>query len=65
MVTELKDVISTIEKLRDEEQREIAKLLSDEMKWDNSLQESQVQLNSLAQEALAEYKTGKSQQTDW
>ncbi len=41
MVTGLKDVISTIEKLQDEEQREIAKLLSDEMNWDHSLQDSQ------------------------
>jgi hypothetical protein len=34
MVTELKEVISTIEKLEDEEQRQIAKILSDEMSWD-------------------------------
>ncbi|MCW3108887.1 MAG: hypothetical protein JWQ09_3393 [Segetibacter sp.] len=34
MVTELKEVISTIEKLKDEEQRQIAKMLSDEINWD-------------------------------
>ncbi len=31
MVTELKEVISNIEKLKDEEQRHIAKMLSDEI----------------------------------
>ncbi|MEO7802722.1 MAG: hypothetical protein ABIR81_12010 [Ginsengibacter sp.] len=65
MVTELKEVISTIEKLKDEEQREIAKMLSDEIKWDTTLQNSQHKLDSLAQEALHEYKAGKTNQTDW
>jgi|GEM_PF-4338331 len=65
MVTELKEVISTIEKLKDEEQRQIAKMLSDEISWDNTLQNSQEKLSNLAQEALDEYKTGKTQQTDW
>jgi len=65
MVTELKEVISTIEKLKDEEQREIAKMLSDEMNWDTTLQNSQEKLNNLAQEALKEYKSGKTKQTDW
>ena len=65
MVAELKEVISTIEKLKDEEQREIAKMLSDEINWDTTLQNSQDKLNNLAQEALNEYKSGKTKQTDW
>ena len=65
MVAELKEVISKIEKLKDEEQREIAKMLNDEMNWDTTLQNSQEKLNNLAQEALNEYKSGKTQQTDW
>ena len=65
MVAELKEVISTIEKLKDEEQREIAKMLNDEMNWDTTLQNSQEKLNNLAQEALNEYKSGKTQQTGW
>ncbi len=65
MIAELKEVISTIEKLKDEEQREIAKMLSDEMNWDTTLQNSQDKLNNLAQEALNEYKSGKAKQTDW
>ncbi len=65
MISELKEVISTIEKLKDEEQREIAKMLRDEMNWDTTLQNSQEKLNNLAQEALNEYKSGKTKQTDW
>jgi anti-sigma-K factor RskA len=48
MVTELKEVIYTIEKLKDEEQREIAKMLSDEINWNNTLQNSQEKLSNLA-----------------
>jgi hypothetical protein len=65
MVSELKEVISSIEKLKDDEQRQIAKMLSDEISWDVTLQNSQEKLNNLAEEALNEYSTGKTQQTDW
>ena len=65
MVTELKEILSTIEKLQDEEQRQIAKLLSDEINWEVTLQNSQEKLTNLANEALTEYKEGKTKQTDW
>jgi hypothetical protein len=65
MVPELKEVISSLEQLKDEEQREIAKMLTDEVKWDHTLKNSQEKLSNLAQEALHEYKVGKTQQTDW
>lgn len=56
MVTELKEVISAIEKLKEEEQRQIAKMLTDEISWDNSFTNSQDKLSNLAQEAIDEYK---------
>jgi len=65
MVTELKEVISTIEKLEDEEQRQIAKMLSDEMSWDAAFKNSEEKLTNLAQEALDEYKAGKTKYTEW
>ncbi len=65
MVTELREVISTIEQLKDEEQRQIAKMLQDELGWDITFQNTQEKLSMLAQEALDEYKTGKTKQTDW
>ena len=65
MVTELKEVISAIEKLKDEEQRQIAKMLTDEISWDAAFQNTQDKLSNLAQEAIDEYKAGKTMQTDW
>lgn len=65
MVSELKEVISTIEKLKDEQQREIAKMLRDEINWDVTLQNSGHKLDNLAQEALNEYNADKTSQTDW
>ncbi len=40
MVVELKEVISKVELLGDEEQKQIAKLLEDEMQWDITLQKN-------------------------
>ncbi len=56
MVAELKEVISKVEKLDDEEQKRIAKLLEEEINWDNSLQYNQDELGKLSQEALNEHK---------
>ena len=38
MVAELKEVILKVEKLEDEEQRRIAKMLEEEIKFENTLQ---------------------------
>jgi hypothetical protein len=65
MIAELKEVLSNIEQLKDEDQKQIAKLLKDELSWDTTLQNSQDKLGDLAKEAFHEYKTGKTQQTDW
>jgi signal transduction histidine kinase len=56
MVTELKEVISKVEKLDEEEQKRIAKLLKDEINLDTTLQNSPEQLSKLTQEALDEQK---------
>ena len=64
MVKELKELISTLEQLKDEEQRQIAKMLRDELSWDITLQNSQEKLSKLAQGAINEFKAGKTQQTD-
>ena len=56
MVAELKEVISKVEQLDDEEQKRIAKLLEEEINWDNSLQNGQEQLSKLPQEAFNEQK---------
>jgi K+/H+ antiporter YhaU regulatory subunit KhtT len=64
MVVELKEVISKVELLGDEEQKQIAKLLEDEMQWDITLQKTQNQLSNLANEALHEYNAGNTKQEE-
>jgi len=65
MVAELKEVISKVEQLKDEEQKQIAKLLEDEIRWDSTFNKTQSQLSNLADEALAEYKAGETKNEDW
>lgn len=65
MIAELKEVLSTIEQLKDEDQKQIVKLLKDELSWNTTLRNSQEKLEDLAKEALHKYKAGKTQQTDW
>ena len=65
MIAEVKEVITKVEKLNNEEQQQIAKMLNEEIIWDTTLKNSQEQLRVLAQEALAEHKSGKTQKKDW
>lgn len=65
MISELQEVISKVEQLELDQQKQIAKMFDDEIKWDSTLQESQEKLYILAQEALDEYKSNKTQQKDW
>ena len=65
MIAELKEVILKVEQLEDDEQKQIAKMLEDEIKWDTTLLNTQEKLSNLAEEALHEYKTGKTKQEDW
>ncbi len=65
MVAELKEVISKVEQLQDDEQKQIAKMLDDEIKWDTTLLNTQDKLSNLAEEARHEYKAGKTKQEDW
>ena len=60
MVTELKKAIEKAEKLSDKEQQVIAQLIVDEISWDQTLKDSENQLSSLAEEALKEFKKGKT-----
>jgi hypothetical protein len=54
------EVLKEIEVLSDNEQNEIASLLSEELKWSKSFAKSQDLLSSLAEEALAEFRSGKT-----
>lgn len=65
MVSELKEIITSIERLEEEQQRQIAKMLKDEIDWDTTLENSQHKLKNLAQETLRDYKNGNANQNDW
>ena len=65
MIAELKNVIEKVEQLNNKEQKQIAKMLEAEIKWDDTLQNSKVQLTKLAKEALIEHKNSQTQQNDW
>ena len=65
MIEQVKRAIQQIEKLPENKQIEIAKLIQDELSWDASLLQSQDQLASLAKEALKEYKEGKTSDKSW
>ena len=65
MIEQVKRAIQQIEKLPESKQIEIAKLIQDELSWDATILQSQDQLASLANEALKEYKEGKTSGKDW
>ncbi len=65
MIEELKDVIIKIEQLEVEDQRQIAKMLTDEIRWKTTLKNSGGKLDFLAKEAIDEYSSGKTKKTDW
>jgi hypothetical protein len=58
MIDELRKAVEKVEKLTNAEQHILAKLILDEINWDQTLANSQNQLSSLAEEALHEYKKG-------
>lgn len=63
----LEKAISQVKQLAHEKQDVIALLileeLEDETKWDASFASSQTLLESMAAEAMAEYKAGKTQES--
>lgn len=65
MISELKEVISEVKQPDNEEQKQISMLLEDEIKWDDTLRNRQSELSNLVEEALREYKAGKTKQADW
>ena len=60
MIDQVKKAIQQIEKLPENKQIEIAKLIQDELSWDTTILQSQDKLVSLAKEALKDYKDGKA-----
>jgi hypothetical protein len=60
MIEELKIAITKAEKLPNKQQKEIAELIINEVEWEISFQSSPDKLSQMAEEALTEYKLGKT-----
>lgn len=58
MISELKKAIEKAERLSEPDQRMIAKIILDEISWEEKFASSQSKLSFLAREALDEYKKG-------
>ena len=61
MTVALKKIISKLTRLPAKEQNAIASLLEEEVAWQKSFSKSQKHLETLASEALEEYKKEKTQ----
>lgn len=51
--------------MKNEEQKQIAKMLEEELKWNATLENSKEQLTKLALDALKENKRYQTQKNDW
>ena len=52
------------EKLPAKEQKVIAQLIEDELSWDKKIRGTEDQLSKMAEEALEEYRKGKTKPLD-
>jgi len=64
MTTKLQEALSQLDKLPSKLQDEMAEMILDELNWQRTFDQSQNKLSNLAQEALTEYKSGKTKPLD-
>jgi hypothetical protein len=64
MINELKKAIEKVERLSEADQKLIAGLILDEVNWNYTFAQSEPKLINLAEEALQEYKKGKTKPLD-
>lgn len=60
----LEEVFSKLNKLPENKQNDFAQLIIEELNWENSFATSQDTLLSMANEAITEYKAGKTKPFD-
>jgi hypothetical protein len=60
----LEEAFSELNKLPENEQNNFAQLIIEELNWENSFASSQDTLLSMANEAITEYKAGKTKPFD-
>ncbi len=65
MANQVKKAIQKIEALPQKEQEDIAKLILEELSWNETFETTQDKLADLAKEANEEYRSGKASDQDW
>ena len=64
MTKSLSEVVHQIEILSENEQNEIANLITEELNWKNAFANSEDVLSMLAEDAIEEFKSGKTKKVD-
>ena len=64
MISELKNAIEKAGRLSEQDQKMVAKIILDEISWEEKFAASQSKLSFLAKEALDEYKKGDTRPLD-
>ena len=64
MIDDLKKAIEKIESLSEEDQRYLADLILDEITWSQTFTKTADKLSNLANEALEDYRNGKTKPLD-
>ena len=65
MTNQVRKAIQKIEALPKEDQEILAKLILEELSWDQTFESTQDKLAELAKEANKEYQSGKTSEQDW
>ena len=65
MTNQVRKAIQKIEALPQKEQEDIAKLILEELSWNQTFKNTQDKLADLAREANEEYESGKTSDQDW
>jgi hypothetical protein len=65
MIAELKEVLQKVEQLNNNEQKSIAKLINEELEWDNTLNKTQDNYQCLLKRLLKSINPTKQNKQDW
>lgn len=65
MIESMQTAMKKISKLPDIEQKKLASLIEQELKWQESETDLNTELSGLADEAINEHKAGKTEDLDW
>ncbi|MEX0968055.1 MAG: hypothetical protein WD077_12505 [Bacteroidia bacterium] len=66
MITkEFEQIIKKVGLLPEDQQKALARMIEEELRWDETIKNTQSELAELAEDALAEYRSGRTKKGDW